>query len=237
MNQKHETHIGFHRKDSAFMVYPKARLIVSAGLFVAWIGFLVYLVAQSRQAVILSRPQFLAASVYVVAELKGDGKPPPEAHIKEVVWPSAGDDLAGKTLVIDDLPDCGVPQGWAGAGDYVLALTKVKTGVYHITPLPLTPGFVPAFKAVELDHPGRNPDQVAPIIKAFTGADDGRVKEWLQTPGAVLRRNVTKAKAEAFKEQMKSLGASVGIKEFETRIYPATAAARRQLTDLVAEWK
>jgi hypothetical protein len=219
------------------MVYPKARLLISAGLFVSWIGFLVYLVAQSREAVILSRPQFLVASAYVVAELKGDAKPRSEVRIKEVTWTKDADDLSGKTLVIEDLPDCGHLQGWAGAGDYVLALTKEKARVYHITPLPLTPGFMPAFKAVELDHAGTNPDQVAPIIKEFTGADDGRVQEWLQRPGATLRRNVTKTKAESFREQMQNLGASVVLRDFETRIYPATSAARRQLTELIAEWK
>ena len=47
---------------------PRVRLVLSGSLFLAWIGYLAYLVAITRNPVILSRPQFLEANVYVLAE-------------------------------------------------------------------------------------------------------------------------------------------------------------------------
>src|SRR5437773_1465882 len=70
------------------MTTAKLRLALAAALFAAWVGWLIFLALTTRQEFVLSRPQFLAADLYVVAELKADGagKPSSEAEIKEVLW-------------------------------------------------------------------------------------------------------------------------------------------------------
>ena len=57
----------------------KARLTAAAIVVVAWLGFLMVLAFTAGKPTVVSRPQFLVADVYVVAELQ-DGaknKPPP----------------------------------------------------------------------------------------------------------------------------------------------------------------
>ncbi len=49
---------------------PRVRLVLASTFFLAWIGYLAYLVAITRNPVILSRPQFLVADAYVVAQLE-----------------------------------------------------------------------------------------------------------------------------------------------------------------------
>src|SRR5438105_2279335 len=94
----------------------RVRLAVCALLFFGWIGWLVYLSATTTRPVVLSRPQFLASSLYVVAELragpKGDG-PDSEATVREVIWSQSGEELTGKKLNIPNLPQS-AEQGWAG---------------------------------------------------------------------------------------------------------------------------
>ena len=99
------------------MVFPKARLIVSGCLFVGWLGFLAWLVAQTRDPVILSRTQFLAANLYVIADVQScQGWPCPDATITEVAWSArAPGQLMNKQITISGLPDCGSKNGWAGA--------------------------------------------------------------------------------------------------------------------------
>src|SRR5262245_56647666 len=53
----------------------RVRLAVCALLFLGWIGWLVYLSATTTRPVVLSRPQFLAADLYVVAELRQGREP------------------------------------------------------------------------------------------------------------------------------------------------------------------
>src|SRR5262245_21735508 len=112
------------------MVFPKARLAVSAALFDLWLAFLAYLVSQTRNPVILSRPQFLVADRYVVAQLSAcaDG-PCSEAKILEVVWSRGGADLQpGQVIRVEGLADCGRNHGWSGPDEYVLALSRLENG-------------------------------------------------------------------------------------------------------------
>ncbi len=125
----------------------RVRLAVCALLFIAWIGWLVYLSATTTRPVVLSRPQFLAADLYVVAELragpKGDGAPAAEGTIREVVWSKSGEDLAGRKVTITNLPQT-AKQGWTGPGEYILALSKVPLPagtVYEVTEIPRSPGY------------------------------------------------------------------------------------------------
>jgi hypothetical protein len=59
----------------------RVRLAVCALLFLGWIGWLVYLSATTTRPVVLSRPQFLAADLYVLAELQQGREPRLRAEI------------------------------------------------------------------------------------------------------------------------------------------------------------
>src|SRR5262245_4359892 len=45
------------------------RLTLAGGLFAVWIAYLAYLAATTTHHTVLSRPQFLVADLYVVADL------------------------------------------------------------------------------------------------------------------------------------------------------------------------
>jgi hypothetical protein len=132
------------------MSSPRARLAVAALFFVGWVGYLIYLAATTTRPVVLSRPQFLAADLYVIAGLeRATGKtaaPAETALVREVAWPAGAGLKKDEPIVVRNLPLCGRDFGWVGPGDYILALTKVtsKGGVhYHVTPVPRSPGFYP----------------------------------------------------------------------------------------------
>jgi len=123
------------------------RLAVSALLFIGWIGYLAYLAATTTQPVVLSRPQFLAADLYVVAALTSDpaatAKPAEEIVVKQFNWSANPDDAKKTKLRVKDLGDVNEDHGWHGPGDYILALTRLKENseLFDLTPLPRTPGF------------------------------------------------------------------------------------------------
>jgi hypothetical protein len=126
----------------------RVRLAVCALLFLGWIGWLVYLSATTTRPVVLSRPQFLASSLYVVAELhadpKGDNAPAAEATIRDIVWPPSGEERPGKKVIIANLPKSG-EQGWTGPGEYILPLTKVAQSgndIYRVAFIPRSPGYL-----------------------------------------------------------------------------------------------
>ncbi len=127
------------------MVFPRARLAVSALLFVAWISFLFYLVLITRDTIVVSRPQILVADLLVVAQLhQGEnGKPATGAVVERVLWPGTEKDLKEKsTILLEELQDIGEPQGWRGPGSYVLPLRRKGSEQeprYELTPLPQLP--------------------------------------------------------------------------------------------------
>ena len=124
------------------MMSPKARFYVAAGLFVAWLGWLVYLVTQTRDPVILSRPQFLVADLYVTARLSAeDGKPAPVVTIVEVLWTRDTKEklAAAAQVTVADVPDSD-PEHWKGEGVYLLPLQKTGD-TYRLAKVPLSPGF------------------------------------------------------------------------------------------------
>ncbi len=119
------------------MTFPKARLVVSACLFLCWLGFLLYLVVDSP-TVIVSKPQFLIASLYVTAEVRAvEGNASPAVTVAEVLWSADGVDahLAEKTITIADLAKCEKKQGFRGPDKYVLALLK-RGASFELAPLP-----------------------------------------------------------------------------------------------------
>lgn len=104
-------------------------LILTAVLFVAWLGYLGYWVLALRreaaegggQPIILSRPQFLVASLVVSAEVAGKDQQPLTAKVLEVYWPSNEETrkLVGQSIKVDNL---GESEGLSGAGTYLLPL-------------------------------------------------------------------------------------------------------------------
>jgi hypothetical protein len=118
------------------------RLIVAAGLFVAWIGFLALLAATTTQPVVLSRPQFLVSEVDAVAQVKqGKDGPDPEVTIEEIRWPVQGfETLEGKRITIKNFKHC---DGWEGPGAYILPLQKIDDDNFEIVSAPMSPGFEP----------------------------------------------------------------------------------------------
>ncbi len=211
------------------MTFPRARLVVSAALFLAWIGYLAYLVAHTRDPVILSRPQLAVSSLVAIAAVEAkDGRPWSTATIKELVWSltEGNGKLVGQQLQIKGLADCGSAQGWRGSGEYILPLTKRdSTNDYEITPVPLSPGYVPMYVTVELERVGPEKEQVAAVWSELTGERTA--------PAAGARRgNVPRHLAEDVKRGLERAKASVRLLEGETRIYRATHDALEQLNDL-----
>ncbi len=117
-------------------------LVLFAGLFVAWIGWLAYLAITATRPIVLSRPQFLVSKLDVIAEVHANnGKPAPEVVVREVHW-SAKDieKLEGKIIKVVNLSQC---EGYTGPGLYILPLVNDKGDEYLVARIPLSPGFNP----------------------------------------------------------------------------------------------
>jgi hypothetical protein len=123
------------------------RLALAAVLFASWIGYLAYLAATTTEPLVLSRPQFLSADLYVIAEVSANPAAPDEpaaaVTVKRVVWLANPEDGKLKQIVVKDLNRVGPQQNWQGPGEYILALSRTKedAGIFQLTPLPRTPGF------------------------------------------------------------------------------------------------
>jgi hypothetical protein len=119
------------------------RLALSAALFAGWIGYLAYLSATTTHPIVLSRPQFLAADFYVVAEVPADPAAPDEpasvVTVKQVVWSARSED--SKLTAIEVL-NLNAKHGWEGAGEYIMPLSRTKDAKrFRVTSIPRTPGF------------------------------------------------------------------------------------------------
>jgi hypothetical protein len=143
------------------MTFPKARLIVSAVLFLAWLGFLLYLVIETKNTVI-SKPQIQIAQAVVIVAVRDDGgKPAPAVTVKEVLAGAGAGRMAGQKLRLTDLLGCKKEHGYVGAGDYVIPLMR-RGGAWQIAPIP-TPGYSrshPSHGTLELRNAGPNRELV-----------------------------------------------------------------------------
>jgi hypothetical protein len=123
------------------------RLLLAAGLFAGWIGYLAYLAVTagtqpiSRQGpTVLSRPQFLVSTLDVIAQVNEvkDAPAPTDATVVEVLWggPKPGE---GHVLHVTNLAGC---EGWAGPGQYILPLVQTvgAEDTYEVAPIPRSPG-------------------------------------------------------------------------------------------------
>ncbi len=118
------------------MTFPKARLAVSAALFLSWLAFLFYLVVTAR-SIVLSQPQFLIAQSYVVVEVRDQGgRPDPDVTVAEVLWAAERADHQLTKLHLPDLAACTKANGYRGEGKYLLPLVKSATVPFAIAPLP-----------------------------------------------------------------------------------------------------
>lgn len=143
-------------------------LVLTAVLFVAWLGYLGYRVWTLRQEaaegggqpIILSRPQFLIASLVVSAEVEGKDRQPLSAKVIEIHWPDNEEmrKLVGQTIEVDNI---GESQGLSGAGTYLLPLLSAADG-YRVAPTPPSPGYPPS-----VGRPGEpGPPRVYPRVPA-----------------------------------------------------------------------
>ena len=209
----------------------KLRLAVAVCLFVGWISWLAYLVATTRNPVILSRPQFIVADLWIRCQLEGVGNTPqPTLVVREVLWARDPKDqgLVEKQIAVEDLDNVGWDLGWAGPGDYLLPLQKSKDGKkigFRLAALPASPGFSPAFLLID---PGKNKDKVAKQIAQNTGLDLQAAKEKVKHAPSVLKLPPNLDRVE-FERKLKQLGATLRT---EMRIYLATPEALEQLQEI-----
>jgi hypothetical protein len=135
----------------------RVRLAVCALLFLGWISWLVYLSATTTRPVVLSRPQFLAADLYVIAELRQGLEPRFRAEVPGLLFtaPSAGfpaavpwgpvrlstlppkiriSEVIWPSALAGDLGGTELPvgnlalsEGWKEPGRYILPLTAVPS--------------------------------------------------------------------------------------------------------------
>ncbi|GEM_PF-5191343 len=219
------------------MVFPKARLFVSASLFALWILFLLYLVMVTRDPVILSRPQILVSNLCVLAKIdERGGQAAPEVLISKVLWSADDEDkaLEGQPLTLNDLVDIDASQGWWGAEEYLLPLTKRRDGkdvVYELTAIPSMPGFQPKTVAVELIGTGPNREQVMGYMQKALGATAKQAAALVEAP-STLKRFASAQVAQKLRDDLAKLDARVSLPGHETRIYRATDDALRQFHEL-----
>lgn len=132
------------------MTFPKARLAVAVALFVGWLGFLLYLVVDSR-TVVLSKPQFMNGQVYVVATMDqgNSGDYLCEFTINEVLWSEDPADrkLNGRKV---QLPFMVEFDRWGGNMQYLMPLHKTAAGTFELAVVPrLDPRQAPTHATIE----------------------------------------------------------------------------------------
>ncbi|HBI42969.1 MAG TPA: hypothetical protein DDY78_08940 [Planctomycetales bacterium] len=123
------------------------RLVITAVLFAGWIGYLGYLVAATRNSIVLSRPQFLVSGLDVIATRKGDDS----FLVDEVLYPAdKNEEWRGKTIVVRNLKACqifysdrsgGVPVPADEDRKYLLPLDIEEGANARVVPTPPSPGY------------------------------------------------------------------------------------------------
>lgn len=197
----------------ASMTFPKARLAVSACLFLGWLGFLFFL-WWNAPTVVLSKPQFLIARAYVVVDLKPGGRGPDEnATVVSVLWPEkVRDGLEGQRLRMPELASCTETSGFRGPGLYLLPLTTASNS-WIIAPLPRLSYF--------------------PREKPTHGSLEAAGIFGLRTAWRLAYDD-----AEKVKKDWENMGyAHVDLRAEELRIYVWNADAKAQVNELIAAKK
>jgi hypothetical protein len=134
------------------------RLVLVGSLFVAWLSYLGFLVltrplTPEGEPLVLSRPQILASTLDVVAELPAPSdKDFVQVTVEEVLFSRADGPKKGDTITVSKLdlchpvprsPDGQAPPDWSGQGRYLLPLKQVPgpPGRYEVAAIPPSPGF------------------------------------------------------------------------------------------------
>jgi hypothetical protein len=130
-------------------------LILTGVLFLAWIGYMAYQAfTLPRPNIVLSRPQFLVADLWVIAHIENTDDPEhPTITVKECVYAAEGEEKPadGSTLKVGNLAECkkmpptrkseNEPRDEStGPGDYILPLSRRSGGIYIVTPIPHVQG-------------------------------------------------------------------------------------------------
>lgn len=140
-----------------------ARLVLMAGLFLAWLAYLGYLVysrphTPDGRPLALSRPQFFVSMLDVVAQVNDERGE--EVIIEEVLYPREKAPVKlGEKIRVENIDKCRplprpepeeknkeTPLDWTGPGKYLLPLQIVeRQGKRHfeVVPTPPSPGYPP----------------------------------------------------------------------------------------------
>ena len=120
-------------------LFARLGLIVTWGLFAAWVGWLAWQSIRHDHSPVVSRAQLLTADIAVTADLtaNADNRPSTKIKVSKVVWPDgAPNALEGREIEIANLPSC---DRFNGAGRYVLILSGQGEGPYRVAELPRSP--------------------------------------------------------------------------------------------------
>jgi hypothetical protein len=122
------------------------RLGLAAAGFLAWIGWLAYLAATTTHPVVLSRPQFLQADYYVIAEVgEASGHPDPRVAVLQLYSAPKKPGKTLKHILVQNLSQMAKENGWDGPGRYILPLEVKSSGpgpdTFVVARIPRSPGY------------------------------------------------------------------------------------------------
>ncbi len=132
------------------------RFLLTALLFVGWLGYLGYLVATRPQTadgrpLVLSGPQLLVSELDVIARVDDPAKP---VLVQKVLYPPKEKQIRpGDMIRVSNLGQCRPltrdpgqkpTSDWTAPGEYLLPLQRwTENGQMHyqVTPTPASPGY------------------------------------------------------------------------------------------------
>jgi hypothetical protein len=121
-------------------------LALSAALFLAWVGYLGFLVATTHHPVVLSRPQLLVADLDVVARVDDPDGP---VAVVSVPWAGPGQPSPpeGTSIRVTNLKQCLVDreetrEDALPKGVYLLPLRRAGDD-FEVAPTAASPGYPP----------------------------------------------------------------------------------------------
>jgi hypothetical protein len=128
------------------------RLALVTGLFLAWLGYLGYLVAKRPRTaegwpLVVSHPQVLTSEIDIVADIDD---PRGEVVVEEVLYPEGAALKKGDRIKVDFLEQCRPmprradevpPKDFSGPGKYLVPMRQAGQGRYEVAPIPPSPGF------------------------------------------------------------------------------------------------
>lgn len=122
------------------MRLPIIRFAAALVVFLAWLGWLLWLALDTSKPIVLAEPQFLVSSLDVIASVPEIHDGINEVEIRNVHWPEQQKlHLEGKKVIVNNLAQC--KDDWIGPGDYILALMPAGKDQYRVAPLPRSPLF------------------------------------------------------------------------------------------------